>query len=534
MTKILLVAPDTHGEPYSFDLLCWSRRLTQAENFEVELLDFDSSITVDVVRLPFSDQTAFSRPLLFKLGWLKSAILTRLKRRRNSVRKSLTQEFIFPAERNCRHATKVRHVNYTVSFAENFRSFKEAASKSRAVLKATDRHYGVACLKKLYVREVLVGDLLCSHLLHVDRQAGGRLRSAKVGRVRLFLALFAVVRAFGAIDRLGEQSRDSFLVVHSPELTYLQFSLVRYASKQGFKVLDTFWGRFELLAAPDGMNLPTRLRRTEDLRKKLASSSISDDLKAEDRWYSNFGDAPQDLALFNSLKPVASGRRVVVIPLHSFNDAQFFYGDDGFEDLFTWLEFTIEELGQKREIDGPFVLLKLHPYIHYRGPTSDAFALKMLRSIVDKYRNVRFAPFSSTWQELVFTQETVFVTHHGTLADEVACKGFNVVAAGVSRWGIQDQYIDFWESPDEYRDLLQKLTRVPLGLDESQVEAAHLMKKVRNLIDKETLLNWPFVSLGEGLPQPNLYDSWYRQNLKNLMALDGGSLRSAVEKFSIR
>jgi hypothetical protein len=138
-----------------------------------------------------------------------------------------------------------------------------------------------------------------------------------------------------------------------------------------------------------------------------------------------------------------------VIYLHDFGDGQYFYGIDDFRDLQDWVNQTIDLLLQREDTQ---VLIKRHPHQKTATARHNQVALSEIE---------RRWGSAVTWvspavglQSLVTSPHTAIITHHGTIAEELALLRMAAIASRVGPWGSDFTFSHTYRSIAEYRKIL--------------------------------------------------------------------------------
>jgi len=180
-----------------------------------------------------------------------------------------------------------------------------------------------------------------------------------------------------------------------------------------------------------------------------------------------------------------SRKKTAVIFSHILNDANFFYGEDLFENGFSeWLVKTIEAAGRNKEVNW---LLKLHPAnvyrrtnSNYRGEYGELLAIKEgLGKIPD---TITVVPPDIDINPYSFFQSVDYgITVRGTIGAELPCFGIPVLTAGTGRYSGRGFTIDSL-SRDEYLDKVSNIhliSRLSAQQQDLALKHAYLFFKER-------------------------------------------------------
>jgi hypothetical protein len=176
-------------------------------------------------------------------------------------------------------------------------------------------------------------------------------------------------------------------------------------------------------------------------------------------WYMSVGQNDNTAASLLDLHshPVTMSEDAVyaVVFLHSFADAQYFFGLDGFESIAAWTYHTIDRCLRNGNIENVFI--KPHPGTDYRTFPSDRGAFqRLLRRYRGESRVQVLHPNASLIQ-LCRRGRVVGITHHGSVAEELVYLGRPVIASVFAPWRDQYRFARLWATPPEYDVLLDAI-----------------------------------------------------------------------------
>lgn len=144
---------------------------------------------------------------------------------------------------------------------------------------------------------------------------------------------------------------------------------------------------------------------------------------------------------------------VAVVFLHSFQDAQYENGCDGFRDLFEWTCVTIQSLHDNPCVSA--VVIKPHPNIDYEAYPADRVAMARLIEFCKFFKKVQLVKRNVPLRMLVEAYQClVGVTHHGSVAEELIYMNIQCIASSFSPWGSEYLFALIWKSKDEYLKIL--------------------------------------------------------------------------------
>jgi hypothetical protein len=161
-------------------------------------------------------------------------------------------------------------------------------------------------------------------------------------------------------------------------------------------------------------------------------------------------------SLWDMSKTRKSFRAIVF--LHDFGDGQYFYGIDGFRDLQHWVDITVEELLRRGDTT---VVLKVHPYLK---PETAEHNRRAHQEIARRWGSqVEWMSGPVNLLALTSDSRTAIITHHGTIAEDLALLGFAAIASRVGPWGNDFTFAHHYETLDEYRHLIEHLKKYLIG-----------------------------------------------------------------------
>lgn len=173
----------------------------------------------------------------------------------------------------------------------------------------------------------------------------------------------------------------------------------------------------------------------------------------------------------------------VVLYLHSFTDAQYYYGYDEYHDLMEWSYRTAILLNSNEHVSKVFI--KPHPGldpIHHPG---DVIANKYLRKNISKLRKVCFVDFHFDVKNIKSTGLVVGITHHGSVAEELVFKKYPVISSSFAPWGSKYNFGYFWNTKKEYEELISSRL-----ITELKVTPNHLKELYRYANEKYFMQNF--------------------------------------------
>jgi hypothetical protein len=163
-------------------------------------------------------------------------------------------------------------------------------------------------------------------------------------------------------------------------------------------------------------------------------------------------------------KPKVASEQTVLVYAHSFTDAQLVYGYDGFLNMYEWLEFTLNTLTNQNVN----IIVKGHPnfwsYFEAEVIEWDRMLWNKIKNTYKESKNITFinTPITNKEQlDLLDSNKTVVISHHGNAAVEAAYLGFKSISSSCSPWGSEYySFCDTWNTRDQYKELLCNLGNV--------------------------------------------------------------------------
>ena len=361
--------------------------------------------------------------------------------------------------------------NLILSFrviVDYFRYFSKSALKNKIYLK-----YQVA--------GVYSGLHVLSEALRSDYKSYGSIFHCRPGILAALYRLHSFVLNNKNDDLLIENN--SFVCGPDQEYVYGFFS--RFMSDLGACFIETnntqkpyikrelkdkYYSRLKLYQIDNNFNSIEKEKITE-----YYSSRIEKPWEALD--YMHFIKKKSSL---NQVSIQLNGISAIVY-LHSFTDAQYIYGYDGYHDLMDWCLNTISLLNSNEHVSK--VIVKPHPGINPVYHSGDSFANNYLKSKISKFDKVQWADFHFDVNHINSLGLVVGITHHGSVAEELVFKKIPVIASTHSYWGEEYKFGYWWKDVKEYEKLISSKSITELVVTENQTNELYryAMKKYFNL-----------------------------------------------------
>lgn len=309
---------------------------------------------------------------------------------------------------------------------------------------------------------VHIGDLAATHTLRVKPELGGSLQACK----ELFNKLADAIYICDLAKTLSlETKADNYVMVPEPMYLYAVYQRSLHALGAHIITLDSYYTKFLVIPAGQVFSNPQFVLPPEfgvvDTQKVI--SYMNDRLFKPQKylWYMLNGVNNNASEMINdiyggSVNISETGLSVIVF-LHSFTDAQYIFGLDGFDDIYHWTIFTIDTCLMNRSIDK--VLIKLHPNFGVQGYPGDKVAFDR---IFNKYKGnprVNFIEKSCSLVALSKKGKLYGITHHGSVAEEMVYLKQPVVASAYAHWGFNYPFVKIWKTVKDYKNILKSISR---------------------------------------------------------------------------
>ena len=314
--------------------------------------------------------------------------------------------------------------------------------------------------------DVQIGDLVASEMLASQPSAGGSLQ--RCSKMALWWRLVDAIYTVDYILRYGRELRGSHYVA-TCETTYLEELYRRVLRQQGVHVLELYdySGKLSTVGPQEEWLNPFIARPWQggmlsDDHRERAQRYLSERVSDAGRhlWYMYVGRnrSGKDSIMDESGRTIERDERTltVIIFLHSFEDAQYWYGHDGFDDLYEWTEVSIDEC-LKNEAIGR-VLIKEHPNVDPERFPGDKQAVQTLKERYSGEPKVFFVGRYANLKTLAGLGVVYGITNYGSVAEELVSIGVPVVASTKAPWEKSYPFPRLWDSPEEYRTLLRSLS----------------------------------------------------------------------------
>jgi hypothetical protein len=316
--------------------------------------------------------------------------------------------------------------------------FSKSALKNKAYLK-----YKVA--------DVYAGLHVLSEALRSDYKSCGSIFHCRLGILTALYKLHSSVKEFKQI--VLPKKSNSF--VCGPEQEYIYGFFSRFMSDQGACYLETNTNNRQQPYIKRELNekFYSRLHLSEI---EINFLDVEKDKIVE--YYKKRIEKPWEV--FNyKVEKYSSSRELsnlkgvtVILYLHSFTDAQYVYGYDGYHDLMDWCLKTISLLNSNEHISK--VVVKPHPESTSAYHPGDSIANNYLKSKLSKYDKVEWSDFHFDVNHINSKGMVVGITHHGSVAEELVFNKIPVIASTNSYWGEKYKFGYCWKDVVNYETLI--------------------------------------------------------------------------------
>lgn len=306
-----------------------------------------------------------------------------------------------------------------------------------------------------------IGDNVASNALRRHPSSGGQLKRCKIGVLESVIDAVAFVNYSDRICASG--CANEFVIV--PEWTYLDGVYKSVFHNLGASVIEHqyYTGLYRIIGASEPLKNPKQAEYSmqpidEPLEKRI-NNYLNQRVNNPSRHLDYMN---KNIAWVNDLKS-NFGREVkfdeakvnIVLFLHSFDDAQYAHGVDGFEDLFDWVTTTIEVLSRNTDVGK--ILVKTHPNIEYKIYPGDKKAVKKLKSFFSSEKSLIWLTSSVTPCAISKIPNLVAITHHGSIAEEMVYLNVPVIASTYAPWGNAFNFVRAWSTPNQYKGYLSNI-----------------------------------------------------------------------------
>jgi len=307
-----------------------------------------------------------------------------------------------------------------------------------------------------------IGDLAASHALRAKPKLGGSLEACK----ELFNKLVDAIYICDLAKTLRFDTKEENYVM-VPEPTYVHAVYQRTLHSLGAHVITGNSYNKKYLATPAGQvfSNPFFVLPPEcgvvDTQKVISYMNGRVSKPQKYLWNMFNGVNNNASKMINdmygeSVDISGTGLKVIVF-LHSFDDAQYRFGLDGFDDLYHWTIFTIDNCLMNRSIDK--VLIKLHPNVNVQEYPGEKVAFNRIFNRYKEKPKVIFLDKSCSLVALSKKGKLYGITHHGSVAEEMVYLKQPVIASAYASWGVNYPFTKIWQTVEEYKNIIKSISK---------------------------------------------------------------------------
>ena len=343
-----------------------------------------------------------------------------------------------------------------------------------------------ALRNKLYldykVSSIYSGFYVMSEALRVDYKSFGSIFNSKLGILSTLYKLHELILKYKEI----EIPKKSLSFVCGPAQLYIYGFFTRYMLDRGSNFIDTCSTQLPFInrAIKEKHYSNIKIFKIKKKNQILVKKKIFDYYKNRIRrpWeafdYMNF-IKKKNPPIKNK---ISFDGPTVIIYLHSFTDAQYMFGYDGYHDLMDWSLRTISLLNSNKHVSK--VIVKPHPGIDETHHPGDKLANTYLRSKISAFTKVQWVDFHFDVNQIVGTSLVVGITHHGSIAEELVFNKIPVVTSAYAPWGKKYKFGYVWDNLENYETLISGNSITKLEVTKTQTDELY-----RYAMDKYFAIN---------------------------------------------
>lgn len=318
------------------------------------------------------------------------------------------------------------------------------------------------------VTHIYSGLHILSEALRSDYKSCGSVFQSRLG---ILAALYKLNRSVAAYEEVVFP-KECVAFVGGPDQEYIYGFFSRFMSDRGAYFIET-----------EGMQRPyikRKLKGRSYARLKISprggglprveKEKISDYYKSRiARPWEVFDDIDYLQKTHSSCEDVIKLNGVsVIVYLHSFTDAQYVYGYDGYTDLMDWAFSTISLLNSNEYVSR--VIVKSHPGIDPVYHPGDVIANEYLKSRLSTLEKIQWVESHFNVEHINSSGSVVGVTHHGSVAEELVFNKIPVIASTYSPWGEEYKFGFWWDDLKEYESLISSNLITRLAVSKKQTD----------------------------------------------------------------
>lgn len=340
-------------------------------------------------------------------------------------------------------------------------------------------HFIIQKLLNLKYHNIQIGDLVASITLRNKPHLAGSLKPCS----ELFLNLASAICICDLCDRVSlEKEKNKYVLV--PEQTYLNNIYERMLHELGTSIIEPllYYQKYKIIPPDQVYTNPCIIRSS--VNRELSPVEINRVHDYMDIRLSNIGqimycmDEGQNdnssngiVDIYGNIIDLSRQRLYVLLFLHAFEDSQYHFGTDGFDDLYHWTTFTIDQCLNNDSID--MILIKQHPAVNYKLYHGDKAAYDNLIRRYLGNTKVIFIGKNSSLVYLAKNYHLFGITHHGSIAEELVYLGQPIIASSYAPWQSNYCFVKTWKNIKEYSYILHSLS-VEMWSPPSDIELSSL------------------------------------------------------------
>ena len=308
----------------------------------------------------------------------------------------------------------------------------------------------------LRFKEFLIGRYVLSHTLRLS----GSYNSCIFLNIYKFKYLLAVDKILQNIENIPKETKAVY-IDHGMYLNGIYFQgfqkkkLIIYTNNypKGFCVFDFRKYKNKIKQYSNLMALNNRYTSKKNILE--AKKKLKNLLK-------NTTTLPwMEKSIFKNFMDIDNLKKAThLIYAHSFLEAQYMYGHDGFISYEDWLEFSIKNLLNNKN---NFMIIKAHPSFYVKdGNNLSNYDINTFNRIKKKYcnfKNIIFIdyPLQNIKLLKIFNKNTIIISRCSTAIVEALYFGYKVICSSATYWDTNKlKLCNTWQSPSEYKKLLMK------------------------------------------------------------------------------
>ena len=329
-------------------------------------------------------------------------------------------------------------------------------------------------------KNIYAGLHILSEALRSDYRSCGSIFKCRLG---ILNALYKIHKTSEIIEKIT-LPKDNTAYVCGPAQTYIYGFFSRFMQEKGAFFIDT--------------SDPKRPFLERKIKGKFYSHLYEDYLRNHDvpldknkifHYYEDrIGKPWESFSYMNILKKKTSSKKVlnlnykvsVILYLHSFTDAQYYFGYDGYHDLMEWSYRTALLLNSNKYVSKVFI--KPHPGLNAIYHPGDVIANNYLKNKTLKLKKVNWVDYHFDVNSIKSSGLVVGITHHGSVAEELVFKKYPVISSSYAPWGKKYKFGYFWNSKEEYEELISSKLLTELRITPDKLKELYHYARDKNLV----------------------------------------------------